>query len=478
MKKLIFIILFIPLLVAAQVTDSFDDGDFSNNPSWSGDTSKFEVDALLQLHLNAPAVEDTAYLSTPSLTINNAVWGFYVMLDFNPSSANYAKVYLVSDQPNLRNSLNGYFVKIGNTEDEISLYKQTGYTEIEIIDGKDDRIDYSPVTVRIQVTRDSLGNWELFSDTLGSINYYSEGTVFDNTHTLSNYLGIFCRYTSTRSDKFYFDDFTDQLFIDTIAPVLLNLNVISSTELSLQFSELVDKLTSETTTNYTVNNGIGNPATASRDTTDSLLVYLVFSTAFNNGQINILTINNVEDTDGNAITIITEDFMYFIPDMPAYRDVVINEIFADPSPQVGLPSVEFIEIFNATSKIFELTGWIFSDGSTDGYLGSYILTPNAFLIICPIANTADYSSFGNVLGIDPFPTLNNAGDNLLLYDNSGFKIKDIPLSKFSSIDELHRFVDERFYNPQEFKITEIGKKYLGEIIREIPVEEYGLNNLQ
>jgi len=63
-------------------------------------------------------------------------------------------------------------------------------------------------------------------------------------------------------------------------------------------------------------------------------------------------------------------------------------------------------------------------------------------------------------------------------DGSGFKIKEIPLSKFSSIDELHRFVDERFYNPQEFKITEIGKKYLGEIIREIPVEEYGLNNLQ
>ena len=63
-------------------------------------------------------------------------------------------------------------------------------------------------------------------------------------------------------------------------------------------------------------------------------------------------------------------------------------------------------------------------------------------------------------------------------DSSGFKIKDIPLSKFNSIDELHRFVDERFYNPQEFKITEIGKKYLGEIIREIPVEEYGLNNLQ
>ena len=63
-------------------------------------------------------------------------------------------------------------------------------------------------------------------------------------------------------------------------------------------------------------------------------------------------------------------------------------------------------------------------------------------------------------------------------DNSGFKIMDIPLSKFDSSNELHRFVDERFYDPQEFKITKIGKKYLEEIIQEIPLKKYGLNNLQ
>jgi len=63
-------------------------------------------------------------------------------------------------------------------------------------------------------------------------------------------------------------------------------------------------------------------------------------------------------------------------------------------------------------------------------------------------------------------------------DKSGFKIMDIPLSNYNSIDELHRFVDERFYDPQELQITENGKKYLGEIIQEIPLEEYGLNNLQ
>ncbi len=55
---------------------------------------------------------------------------------------------------------------------------------------------------------------------------------------------------------------------------------------------------------------------------------------------------------------------------------------------------------------------------------------------------------------------------------------DIPLSKFDSSNELHRFVDERFYDPQEFKITKNRKKYLEEIIQEIPLKKYGLNNLQ
>lgn len=60
-------------------------------------------------------------------------------------------------------------------------------------------------------------------------------------------------------------------------------------------------------------------------------------------------------------------------------------------------------------------------------------------------------------------------------DKSGFRIQEFPLSKFHSIDELHRFVDNRFFNPEEFQITENGKKYLKEIVKEIPLEKsYGI----
>lgn len=63
-------------------------------------------------------------------------------------------------------------------------------------------------------------------------------------------------------------------------------------------------------------------------------------------------------------------------------------------------------------------------------------------------------------------------------DNTVFKIENVPLSKFSSIDKLHRFVNRGFYNPEEFQITENGKKYLKEIVKEIPHDEsYGLDVL-
>ena len=70
-------LLFVTTGSMAQVQDDFTDGDFIVNPSWTGDQAKFEVNSEHQLHLNAPAVTDAAYLSTPNSSIDNTEWLFY-----------------------------------------------------------------------------------------------------------------------------------------------------------------------------------------------------------------------------------------------------------------------------------------------------------------------------------------------------------------------------------------------------------------
>lgn len=423
MRYYLTVLLFVVTgLSSAQFSDDFTDGDFTNSPTWGGMTSNFEIDGINQLHLLAPAIDDTSYLSVPT-TVVTTTWDFYVRMDFNPSSSNLARVYVMSDNADLSGLLNGYFVMIGNTTDEISLYRQTGTTITEILDGADGIVNTSAVGVRIQVTRDATGNWEIFRDALGGYAFTSEGTVNDNTYSTTSHFGVYCKYTSTRSELFYFDNLGDP-YVDGLAPTVSNLNTISSTQLDVQFSEPMDQTTAETNSNYSVNNGIGIPSSAVLDGTDPSLVHLTFATPFINGTTYDLTINNVEDVAGNSILSPTvESFLYFIADVPAANDVIITEIMADPSPVVGLPEVEFIEIYNRSNKYFDISNWTISDASSNASIGSYILVPGAYVIICGLGNESLFATSNKTVAA--LPAFNNDGDAVVLKDNSGILIDSL-----------------------------------------------------
>ena len=118
MKKLLLILLCLPMIGFGQFTDDFSDGDFTNNPTWIGDNTRFEVDTNFSLHLNDTAAS-TSSLVTQSQAIINGEWIFSVSLDFSPSTNNFAKVYLASDMIDLSGSLNGMYVKIGGQSGNI-----------------------------------------------------------------------------------------------------------------------------------------------------------------------------------------------------------------------------------------------------------------------------------------------------------------------------------------------------------------------
>ena len=92
----------------SQLTENFSDGDFNNNPRWTGDTLEFIVNSDFKLQLNAPSNTDTSYLCVETGTLNfnaNISWEFYIKLDFSPSNNNNVRYYLTSNNNNLKGYL-------------------------------------------------------------------------------------------------------------------------------------------------------------------------------------------------------------------------------------------------------------------------------------------------------------------------------------------------------------------------------------
>lgn len=100
---------------------------------------------------------------------------------------------------------------------------------------------------------------------------------------------------------------------------------------------------------------------------------------------------------------------------PARYDLVITEIMADPSPVVGLPNAEYIEVRNVSSTPFNLNGWRLSDATgTATITTSFVLQPDSAVILCASNSASGLSIYGRTIGIASFPSLDNEGDVLTL----------------------------------------------------------------
>lgn len=413
----------------AQISDDFSDGNFSANPAWSGSTSLFQISAAQELQSNGAVAPDTLYLSTPNTQIANTEWRFRVKLGFAPSSTSFARIYLVSDQADLTQALNGYYIRLGTTgsNDSLELFKQTGTVHTKIAGGVAGNVATNP-DVRIKVTRDNAGNWAVFSDITGGTSFSPEMTVTDNTFASTAYFGYYCRYsTLTYSTKYYLDDvYVGAQIVDITPPTLLSASVISNTELDVLFDEALEVTSAQNIANYNVNNGVGTPVTATLDGSNAALVHLVFGTGFPTNTFT-LSVLGIKDLNNNAISPAqTTNFSYVATSPATYKDLIFNEILADPLPQIGLPNAEFVELYNRSTKNIDLTGWQLSDGTTNGTLSNYIISPFSYVILTSTANAALFS--GNVIGVTSFPSLNNTGDNLTLKNTTGLLIDSVAYS--------------------------------------------------
>lgn len=109
--------------------------------------------------------------------------------------------------------------------------------------------------------------------------------------------------------------------------------------------------------------------------------------------------------------------------------IVIDEIMADPTPLVGLPDVEWIELKNTTAVYINLQGWrLGKPTGQSGPMPSYILKADSFVIVCTSSAVAALSAFGPVISVTSFPSLSNTGDLVYLRSPEGLVIHSVNYS--------------------------------------------------
>ena len=122
-----------------------------------------------------------------------------------------------------------------------------------------------------------------------------------------------------------------------------------------------------------------------------------------------------------------------------HYDIVIDEIMVDPSPQIGLPGNEWIELKNTSSSPINLQGWRIADGSgQSGPMPNFILESNSFVIICTGSAVTTMTAFGNAISVTSFPSLDNDGELLFLKAPNGLVVHALSYSSEWYQNELKK----------------------------------------
>ena len=500
------LVLFVFFLIKteAQIMDDFSDGDFSNNPTWVGLDEWFIIDgAEKSLRLDAPAETGSAWLFTNSNSIENATWQFSFKMGFNPSSSNYAQVYLVADEKDPSQLNRALYLVMGTSADNVSLWEIKGGTKTRLIEGLAGRLDLAIPEGQVRVQRNK-GGVIILETNMGS-GWEEEGRFENHLGFSPLWFGVSCHYTATRSKLFWFDNFlvTGEAFRDTIPPVVEKLAVKNKYISTIEFSKPVAQLNfqpsffaiqpsgatpeiSLTDNPYQlellyrggVNWEGGEQIVVSgiTDLEDNILEEIVISHTYKSvvatnlevlsphlisicfsGDVAELSsaslqwkssgpqVSEVTKKENNCFEIkLNERFplgeainlelvnvvavigdtlprgpyeLWYYPAQP--YDLVISEIMPDPSPVVGLPDSEFIELFNRSEFPIFLKNHQITVSSKVAKLPEVIIFPGDYLLLVPSTQKAVWEVFPEYVAVTSWPTLPNSGADIVLHNSQG-----------------------------------------------------------
>ena len=118
------------------------------------------------------------------------------------------------------------------------------------------------------------------------------------------------------------------------------------------------------------------------------VVEVVISSNLEEGKLYQLSIDEFADCSGNVRSV--ENIIIAQGLTPALHQLAITEIMADPTPTVGLPDLEYFEVFNRTNFVLQLNGLVFSDDNDAGTIESnqQFILPEQHVVVAFSENAA------------------------------------------------------------------------------------------
>lgn len=408
------LIIFISSRCFGQVTDNFNDGDFTQNPTWIGDTSEYKVNNNLQLQLDATEA-GICYLTLPSEKhIGTQEWRFYIRVTLAPSDNNNARIYLTSNTLDIRSdTLTGYYLQFGEnlSNDAIELFYQDVTESHSICRGIDGFIAAS-FSLNIKVLLHEEGLWEIFIEDTETGKYTLHASGSDNIRNENPIIGFYNKFTAGSKNKFYLDDiYHGPEIIDTTPPTLLKISGDPSGQaITLLFSEKISTESAHIYENYVINN-ILYPDSISFIEENFNNVKLHFHNPLADRTPHSIKIQHLEDLNGNCIADTTITFQC---NKIRRHDLLITEIMADPSPPVELPNCEYVEIYNrGIPDTLTLEGWKLMTGETTRYIPTCKIAPNGYIILIPNSDNPPNFNVSNTISVNSL-SISNDGQRLTL----------------------------------------------------------------
>ena len=409
-----FLLCVFSLQLHGQIIDQFQDMNF-RNPTWFGDTLQFIHNVAGMLQLNASEA-GSSMIYTPHSLRDTTVIALHFEMGFAPSNSNQLEIFLFLDTPVIEVA-NGYKINIGETgsDDDLELYIVRDGTEILIAEGRNGHFGSDPAGADLFCTFEG-SNLRIRTETDGNI--FSSFTIEDiEPIHAAGYFGIGCRYTSTRKDKFYFDNFYSGPPIPDTTPPSINDIKIGDAILTLKLSEDIDTSVLKLK-DFSVNPDIGIPSALGWDQENFQLI-LEFTQSFLDNKPYVLRIPEIQDRAGNSIIATEYPFERIVTKPIEPGDLILTEYLPDPTPGQGLPELEFIELYNNTPHSIHLEGVEIIVNDRNTILTDYVLRSAEYLIITKLTNRDAWESYGNVLGTIDFPIIKNSEGSIILKNKSG-----------------------------------------------------------